>query len=371
MPNNQSRRKFLQTLSLGVGTALGASSVLANQRTGHQNYQKKLGIALVGLGSYSRNQLAVALQQTENCYLAGIVTGTPAKADEWSKKYSIPQKNIYNYQNFDQIANNKDIDIVYVVLPNSMHHEFVLRAAKAGKHVMCEKPMSVSVKEAEEMIAACKSAGVQLGIGYRLHFEPFTKEVMRLGQQKVYGDVRFMQTNFGFSIGDPTQWRLKHALAGGGPLMDVGVYCVQASRYITGEEPLWVTAQFGPITDKERFKDVEESVSWQMQFPGDAIVNGFTSYKSNIEQLYASANKGWFQLGPAYGYGPLKGRTSGGEMNQPVVHHQTVMLNGICSEFLETKKFPAHSNGEEGLRDMRILMSIYEAARTGKKISLV
>ena len=371
MPKNHSRRSFLQTVSLGIGTTLAASSILANAKPPFQKNQKKLGIALVGLGSYAKNQLAVALMQTDNCYLAGIVTGTPAKAEEWGKKYNIPQKNIYNYQNFDQIANNKDIDIVYVVLPNSMHHEFVLRAAKAGKHVMCEKPIAVSVKEAEEMIKACKDAGVQLGIGYRLHFEPFTKEVMRLSQQKVLGDVRFVQTNFGFSIGDPTQWRLKKDMAGGGPLMDVGIYCVQASRYVTGEEPLWVTAQFGPITDKERFTTVEESVSWQMQFPGNAMVNGFSSYKSNIEQLYVSANNGWIQMSPAYSYGPIKGRTSQGEMNQPIVHHQTVMLEAICKEFIETNQFPAHITGTEGLRDIKILMSIYEAAKTGKKISLV
>jgi len=371
MPTNQSRRKFLQTLSLGVGTSLVASSILANERPVFKKDQKKLGVALVGLGSYAKNQLTVGLEQTNNCYLAGIVTGTPAKADEWKKKYNIPEKNIYNYQTFDQIANNKDIDIIYVVLPNSMHHEFVLRAAKAGKHVMCEKPMSVSVKEAEEMIKACKDAGVQLGIGYRLHFEPFTKEVMRLTQQKILGDVRFVQTNFGFSIGDPTQWRLKKDMAGGGPLMDVGIYCVQASRYSTGEEPLWVTAQFGPVTDKERFTTVEESVSWQMQFPGNAMVNGFSSYKSNIEQLYVSANDGWIQMSPAYSYGPIKGRTSQGEMTQPVVHHQTVMMQAICKEFIETGKFPSHTTGAEGLRDMKILMGIYEAARTGKKISLV
>lgn len=371
MPTSHSRRSFLQTLSLGVGSTLVASSILANKTLPLIKNQKKLGIALVGLGSYAKNQLAVALTQTDNCYLAGIVTGTPVKAEEWSKQYNIPQKNIYNYQTFDQIANNKDIDIVYIVLPNSMHHEFVLRAAKAGKHVMCEKPMSVSVKQAEEMIKACKDAGVQLGIGYRLHFEPFTKEVMRLSQQKVLGDVRFVQTNFGFSIGNPTQWRLKKDLAGGGPLMDVGIYCVQASRYVTGEEPLWVTAQFGPVTDNERFTTVEESISWQMQFPGNAMVNGFSSYKSNIEQLYVSANNGWIQLSPAYSYGPLKGRTSQGEMNQPVVHHQKVMLQAICKEFIETNTFPSHTSGEEGLRDMRILMGIYEAARTGKKISLV
>ena len=335
MPANQSRRSFLQTLSFGIGSTIAVAALPAGKIHAKQPFskdKKKLGVALVGLGSYAKNQLAVGLEQADNCYLAGIVTGTPAKAVEWSKKYNIPQKNIYNYQNFDQIASNDDIDIVYIVLPNSMHHEFVIRAAKAGKHVMCEKPMANSVAEAEEMIAACNKAGVQLGIGYRMHFEPFTKEVMRLGQKKILGDIRFMQTNFGFSIGDPTQWRLKKNMAGGGPLMDVGIYCVQAARYTTGKEPLWVTAQFGPVTDTERFKTVEESVSWQMEFPEGTMVNGFTSYKSNIEQLYVSATNGWIQLGPAYSYGPISGKTSQGNMNQPVVHHQTVMLQAICKE---------------------------------------
>ncbi len=374
MSENQSRRSFLQNLGVGLGTtaaAFAVPSIMAIPEAKAQKDEKKLGVALVGLGSYAKNQLAVGLENAKNCYLAGIVTGTPAKAEEWSKKYNIPTKNIYNYQNFDEIIKNKDIDIVYVVTPNSLHKEFVVRAAKAGKHVMCEKPMATSVADCEIMIKACQDAGVQLGVGYRLHFEPFTQEVMRLGQKKVFGDVRFMQTNFGFTIGDPTQWRLKKAMAGGGPLMDVGIYCVQASRYVTGEEPLWVTAQFGPITDKERFKDVEESVSWQMQFPGGAMVNGFTSYKSNIEQLYVSANKGSFQLSPAYSYGPLKGRTHEGELKMPVVHHQTVMMEEVCKEFLATKTFPKHIDGNEGLRDMKILMAILEAAETGKRISLV
>ncbi len=372
MSNYSTRRSFLQTISLGIGTTIAATAIAGkNKYAPPGKEQKKLGVALVGLGSYAKNQLAVGLEQAGNCYLAGIVTGTPDKAAEWSKKYNIPAKNIYNYQNFDQIASNKDIDIIYIVLPNSMHHEFVLRAARAGKHVMCEKPMANSVKDAEEMVKACKDAGVQLGIGYRMHFEPFTREVIRLARKKEFGQTRFIQTNFGFSIGDPTQWRLKKDMAGGGPLMDVGIYCVQASRYVTGAEPLWVTAQFGPITDKERFTTVEESVSWQMQFPGDTMVNGFTSYKSNIEQLYVSADSGWMQLGPAYSYGPIKGRTSQGEMNQPVVHHQTVMLQAICKEFMDTGKFPTHINGDEGVRDTKILMAIYEAAKTGKRIPLV
>lgn len=370
MNKSQSRRLFLQQLGIGLSaTVVAAPSVMPFTHMG--NTGKRLGIALVGLGSYAENQLAVGLEKTKKCYLAGIVTGTPAKADRWKKKYAIPEKNIYNYQNFDQIAGNTDIDIIYVVLPNSMHHEFVIRAAKAGKHVMCEKPMANSVKECEEMIKACADAGVQLGIGYRLHFEPFTKEVIRIGQQKIFGDVRFMQTNFGFSIGDPAQWRLKKAMAGGGPLMDVGIYCVQASRYVSGEEPLWVTAQFGPVTDKKLFAEVEESVSWQMAFPGGAVVNGFTSYKSNIEQLYVSATNGWLQMSPAYSYGPIKGRTHQGEMKEAVVHHQQIMLDAIAQSFIDTKTFPEHINGSEGLRDMRILMAIYEAAASGKKIGLI
>jgi predicted dehydrogenase len=374
MSENQSRRSFLQNLGVGLGTttaAFAVPSLVAVPEPPFKKDEKKLGVALVGLGSYAKNQLAVALENAKNCYLAAIVTGTPAKADEWSKKYNLPKESVYNYQNFDEIAKNKAVDIIYVVLPNSLHPEFVIRAAKAGKHVMCEKPMANSVAECEAMIKACKDAGVQLGVGYRLHFEPFTQEVMRIGQKKEKGAVRFVQTNFGFTIGDPTQWRLKKAMAGGGPLMDVGIYCVQASRYVTGEEPLWVTAQFGPITDKERFKDVEESVSWQMQFPGGAMVNGFSSYKSNIEQLYVSTNDGWLQLSPAYSYGPLKGKTNDGDMKMPIVHHQTVMMEAICKEFLETGKFPSHIGGEEGKRDMKILMAIYEAAETGKKISLV
>ena len=374
MSNNHSRRNFLQKLSGGLGVTIASLAItdaLAMPAVKHPKDGKKLGVALVGLGSYAKNQLAVALEKTSNCYLAAIVTGTPAKADEWSKKYNLDKKNIYNYQNFDEIAKNKSIDIVYVVLPNSMHKEFVIRAAKAGKHVMCEKPMSVSVKDAEDMIKACQDANVQLGIGYRLHFEPFTKEVMRLSQQKVIGDVKFIQTNFGFTIGDPAQWRLKKAMAGGGPLMDVGIYCVQASRYVTGEEPTSVTAQYGPVTDKTVFKEVEQSISWQLEFPSGVTTNGFSSYRTNIEQLYVSATKGWIQMSPAYSYGPIKGATNQGTMNMPIVHHQTVMMEEVCKSFIDSGKFPVHMTGPEGLRDMKILMCIYEAAETGKKISLV
>ena len=183
--------------------------------------------------------------------LAGVVTGHPAKAEAWKKKYNLPDNNIYNYDNFDSIAGNPDIGLVYVVLPSSMHKEYTIRAAKAGKQVICEKPMAISSAECRDMIDACKNAGVQLAIGYRLHYEPYNLEMKRLGQEKVFGTVRYVEAGLGyktinfesgnggkeFDINDPSEWRLNKRWSGGGALMNLGVYCVQASRYMLGENP--------------------------------------------------------------------------------------------------------------------------------------
>src|SRR5690349_9596312 len=171
-----SRREAIKPLGLGGASLLFSPNSLLSATAKQKD---KLGVALVGLGYYSTDLLAPALQQTKNCYLAGIVTGTPSKAEEWKKKYNIPEKNIYNYQNFDSIANNPDIDVVYVVLPPSMHKEYVVRAANAGKHVWCEKPMAITAQECEEMINACKKNNRSLAIGYRLQHEPNTQEWRR------------------------------------------------------------------------------------------------------------------------------------------------------------------------------------------------
>ncbi len=370
-----SRRKFLQNVGAGIGTTAIAAALPSFKNIpspAESKYDgKTLRVALCGLGYYATNLLAPALMESSYCQLAGIVTGTPSKAAAWKEKYKIPDKNIYNYQNFDDIVHNKDIDLVYVVTPNSLHKEFVIRAAKAGKHVITEKPMATSVKDCEDMIKACKDAKVQLAVGYRLHYEPFNIEINRLGREKVFGQVRLIEASFGFKIGDPTQWRLKKSLAGGGPLMDVGIYCIQACRNVTGEDPVSITAQFGNITDKQKFAEVEETISWQMEFPGGAVSNSTSSYNANVERFFATADKGYFELSPAYGYGPLKGRTSKGELNLPVVNHQTAQLNGIGKAILENGQLPSHITGEEGLKDTRILYTIYEAALTGKKLSLV
>jgi predicted dehydrogenase len=361
---NYSRRSFLEKVGIGAAVAAALPS-LANTSM----YQgRKLNIALVGLGRYA-SYLAEGLQTAQFCRLAGIVTGTPSKATDWKQRYNIPDKNIYNYQNFDEVAKNKDIDLIYVVLPNAMHKEFTIRATKAGKHVIVEKPMAITEKDCQEMIEACNKAGVQLAMGYRLHYEPYNMEIKRLGQEKVFGQLKLIEASLGYKAGDPSEWRLKKALAGGGPLMNLGVYCVQVARYVSGQEPNSVTAQFGPVTNKTLFSEVEESITWQLTFPSGLVATSSTTYNCRIDRFFASADEGFFELSPAISYGPFKGRTSkGDEMNFPEINQQGTQCDEIAKVLLENKKLPDHISGKEGMQDVKIMQAIYSAAETGKRV---
>jgi predicted dehydrogenase len=361
------RRNFIKTSALAAASLpfIGASSPFLRAA----DADRKLGFALVGLGGLSTNQIAPALQKTKFCRLAGIVTGTPAKAEKWKAQYNLPDKNIYNYDTMEQMADNPDIDVVYVVTPNALHAEHTIKAAKAGKHVLCEKPMEVSSEKCQQMIDACKKAGRQLAIGYRLHFEPNNLECVRLAREKVFGNLKFIEADFGFRIGDPKQWRLNRALAGGGPLMDVGIYALQATRYITGEEPVQVTA-VETVTDPVKFKDVEETIAWQLKFPGGIVTSSTSTYNFNgMARYQAFAENGWFELSPAYGYGGIQGRRSDGQpINLESGDQFAVEMDNFAQCILNNQ--PTKVPGEEGLRDVNIMMAIYEAAQTGKTVSL-
>jgi predicted dehydrogenase len=380
MENHFCRRKFIRTsFNFGLSAiSMYAMSSLASckDKSGSENKseenmvqqqtKEKLGIALVGLGSYSTDQLAPALAETKHCYLAGIVTGTPEKAEKWKKKYDIPEKNVYNYESFDQIKDNSDIDLIYVVLPNAMHKEYVVRAAGANKHVICEKPMAITVEDCDAMITACQQAGKMLSIGYRLHFDPHNNEMMRLGQQKVFGNIKRVSAENGMK--DAKEWRLDKELAGGGPLMDVGIYCVQGVRYTTGLEPIAVIAQEGQKKDKEKFKEVEESLTWQMEMPGGVMAECKSSYSEEMNKLRADAEKGWFELSPAYAYKGIDGVTSEKSMNLPQVNQQAKQMDDFALAIKENRATPVP--GEMGRQDVKILQAIYESMRTGKRVEL-
>jgi predicted dehydrogenase len=326
----------------------------------------KLGIALVGLGTYSSEQLAPALKETKHCYLAGIVTGSPDKAQKWKTKYNLPEKNVYSYDNFDEVRDNSDIHIIYVVLPNSMHREYVVRAAQAGKHVICEKPMALTVAECDEMIDACKRADRKLSIGYRLHFEPHNIEMMRLGREKKFGRIQHMLADNGLK--DVKGWRIDKKLAGGGPLMDVGIYCVQGIRYTTGLEPLAVTAKEGEKKEPKKFREVEESLTWEMEMSDGITAKCKTSYSEEMNLLRAEAEEGWFELTPAYEYEGIKGETSNGKMDFPEINQQAKQMDDFAMAILQNRSTPVP--GEMGRQDVKILNAIYEAMRTGTRIPI-
>ncbi|RAJ06524.1 putative dehydrogenase [Chitinophaga skermanii] len=329
-----------------------------------------LRVAIMGLGGYA-TRVADAMQQCKRAKLVGAISGTPSKLTAWQAKYGIAEKNCYNYESFKNIKNNPDIDVVYITTPNALHHSQVIAAAAAGKHVICEKPMALNAKEGAEMVAACKKAGVQLLVGYRMHFEPKTLEVVRMRQDGELGKIKFFEGLSGFVIGDPTQWRLNKALAGGGALMDIGIYSINGARYMVGEEPIWVTAQ-ETKNDPVKFKaGVDETIQFQLGFPSGAVASILSTYSVNyLDRFYLVGEKGYANLQPATGYGPIKGYTNKGELTQPHQTHQTVQMDEMAAIILDGKKPIIPVDGEEGLRDLKIIDAIYEAVKTGKKISL-
>lgn len=357
-----SRRTFLHHAGLGAGGLLLSSALPSNP---FHKADEKLGIALVGLGSYSRGKLAPALMETENCYLAGLVTGTPAKAEEWSAKYDIPQTHIYNYESFDSIADNPDIDIVYVVLPNGMHAEYTIRAAQAGKHVICEKPMANTPEDCRAMIKACTDANVKLQIGYRCQYDPHHEEIMHLGQEEVMGPVKVIQTGNSFLMGgNNDNWRYKDpVLSGGGALMDMGVYCIQGARYTMGKEPVAVHAQSFNFRPQIIHPDLDDTMTFQLEFDNGAIANCMCSYNSRSDFLMVSAAEGNFDLNPCYQYNKPEGMAKDRKISFPASNQQARQMDVFVDNIREDS--PVKANGEEGLHDLLVVEALYRSAAGG------
>ena len=357
------RREFAKLGALGLAArfvlALGAQA-LAGQPSA-----KKTGYAVIGLGRIAGHFMPGALG-TSNSQITGLVSGHRDKAERIAAQYGVPASSIYNYDNFDEIAHNPAIDAVYVALPNSMHAEYTIRAAKAGKHVLCEKPMSVNVAEAEAMIAACKAANVKLMIAYRSHYEPTNLRAVKLIRDGALGQVQAIESAFGYNSG-PGEWRLNKKLAGGGPLFDVGIYSLNACRYLTGEEPAQISGFISTTDHDGRFDQVEENASWTMKFPSGIVASCNTTYGGDMGGYYrVHGSKGWLEASPAFNYHGLvlRGEFSGTKIEEPnpardpshfvaeANHFSNCVQNG-----LEPK-----TPGEEGLRDMRLITEIYRSA---------
>ena len=367
----ESRRKFIGKMAVSaVGLPLISPFSNPFEAFGPPVDGPVLRVAIMGLGSYA-NRVAEAMKDCTRAKLVGVISGTPSKVQSWQQKYGIPEKNCYNYENYDALKNNPDIDAVYLTTPNALHCEGARRVAAAGKHVICEKPMAVNAAEAREMVDACKAAGVHLLVGYRMHFEHKTLEVIGMRKAGDFGKVMFFQGQSGFRIGDPSQWRLDPKLSVGGAMMDIGIYSINGARYMIGEEPIWVTAQ-ETKTDPVKFREgIDETIQFQMGFPGGAVASCLSTYAINyLDRFYLVGTGGFAEMQPSTGYGPIEGRTQKGPLTAPHVTHQTLQMDGMARLILDGEKPEVPVDGEEGLKDMKIIDAIYQAVRTGQKVVL-
>ncbi len=360
MPFPMNRRRFLKQagIALTAASSLDFPSILLPSR------KEKLGVALVGLGRYSRGRLAPGLQMTEHCELRGIVTGSPEKIPVWQEQYGIPDANVYNYDTLDAIANNDDIDVVYIVTPTGVHARDAIRAAEAGKHVWCEKPMAMDEAECQAVLDAATKNGVSLSIGYRLQHEPNNQTVIRNAQERPFGAITEVRTGAGYSGAhrDPSNWR-RNASLGGGALYDMGVYPINAARYAMGQEPIAVRGRLW----SERtvmYNEVDEFAEFTLEFPNGVLAHGETAFGKRTNYLDVACADGWYRLRPFQSYTGVEGEASDGTV-WPVDpgHQQARQMDDDALAILEGR--PPRVPGSDGMADIRIVQAIRASSEQG------
>lgn len=372
-----SRRKFLRQSTLaatglvlaptiiGCGTKSSAPETATAPASAPEK-GRKLGVALLGLGSYSREQIAPSLQFTKHCELRGIITGSPEKIPEWQKKYGIKDENVYSYDNMEEMANNPDIDVVYVITPTATHKDFSVRAARAGKHVWCEKPMAMTPEDCQAIIDACAQNNVRLSIGYRMLHEPNTQKLIALSKEKAYGKFTGATALSGYPGQDPPTdyWRGQRAM-GGGALYDMGVYCVNGLRYGTQMAPVAVLEAM-----QHRPTEVDVTTEFTLAYPNGMTATGKTSVVTDYNLLRIEAEKGWHQVQPMQPYSGVAGSTSDGKILGPPIEGKQQPLQMDNDALAILNNTPVLAPGEMGKADIRVIRAIIESAETGKKVMI-
>lgn len=340
---------------------------------------QRVGFAIVALGRLSLEELIPAFGACGQARLTALVSGTPDKLRAVASQYGVPKDRCYDYSQFEALKDAPDVKAVYIVLPNSLHREYVQRAAAIGKHVLCEKPMATSSADAQAMVEACQRARVKLMVAYRMQYQPHQQRLARLVREQTFGRlVSLSSVNVQTVAANGTaQWRHKRALSGGGALPDIGLYCINTTRFLTGEEPIEVFAQqFSPAKDA-RYADVEESVAFTMRFPSNLLAQCFTSYGARDDK-YQRLNfaKATVEMPKAYSYRGQKLFVSEqrgeddlkSEIVIPEENQFARELDHFAACILENKN--PRTPGEEGLQDQRIMEALYESVRSGVPVKL-
>ncbi len=340
-------------------------------------FGKRLGIAVVGLGRLALTEILPGFAQSQHVRVTALVSGERDKARIIAAQYGVAEKNIYDYGNFDTLKNNQDVDIIYIVLPNAMHAEYVVRAAQAGKHVLCEKPMATNVADAQRMVDACKQAGRKLMIAYRCQYLPEYRALIEMARGKSLGALRLIEASNGQNNADNGQWRLIRAMSGGGSLPDVGVYCLNAARFITGEEPVEITARTTQPKDDPRFREVEDLCAFTLRFPSGVLATCSSGYSYRENRfLRVMGTEAWAGLDPAFGYdnltmqiGRRAGMSAGVEQRRWSPKNQFALEMDAFAEAIARDRTPL-TPGEEGLQDMKVIEAIYQAAASGAVVHM-
>lgn len=394
--NQSSRRAFLKTATAG-GAVLSGLINDTRQANAQQPDapkeklppERRLGWAIVGLGDFATKQILPNFADCERSKVVALVSGDRAKAERYAAQYGVKTANLYNYQTFDRMRDNPEIDVVYIILPNGMHHEYTIRAFQAGKNVLCEKPMANTVKECEEMIAASVKANKKLMIAYRAQYEPFNLAAIEKCRGGALGKIKTIISDHG-RIANPQekrdQWRLVKKMAGGGSLYDIGIYSLNATRYLTGEEPIEISARVFSTPGDPRFREVEETASFTLQFPSGVIANCVSSYGyEEVKRYQIYGDQAWLELDPATDY--YKHRMTIGRKNPQASEANETAPKSLVEEqqIREGNQFAAEMDhlsecvqenrqpktpGEEGLQDVRLMQLIYQAAREGKTLKV-
>jgi predicted dehydrogenase len=339
--------------------------------------ERRIGFAIAGLGRLSGEEVLPAFSECRRARITALVSGSPEKAAAVGASLGLAASSLYDYESFDRIADDPAVQIVYVITPNALHKDLVIRAARAKKHVLCEKPMATSSADAREMIEACDKAGVKLMIAYRSQYEKHHRKLLEHVRSGRLGALKLIEAVNAQNQGDPRQWRLRKALSGGGSLPDIGLYCLNEARFLTGEEPVEVSARIHSTPGDPRFAEVEESVAFTLRFPSGVLANCSCSYGAHKSQhLLVNGETGWARMDKAFAYRGQAlhiGALQGGEETQSTLAIEAT--NQFADEIDHMAQCVAENRmprtpGQEGLQDHIVMEAIYEAARTNRVIEL-
>ena len=335
---------------------------------------KRVGYAVAGLGFIAETSVLPAFRHSKKCKLVALVSHDPKRARQLGAKFGVHVNACYGYENYAQCLNHPGVDAVFVASMNAVHAEQTIRAAAAGKHVLCEKPLGTSVEECRRMVEACRKNRVYLMTAYRKYFEPGSVALKKLITRGKLGRLRHMFSTY-TEIVDPAKvaWQLNRRLAGGGSLMDIGIYCVNTMRWLAGNSPIEATAHIW-TDDRKRFGEVEDSIAFRLTHPEGLVCQGTSSYSAQAASfVQVHGDKGWAALNPAFAFEEerrLFGKIQGKWFEQKFkVMDEFVLELDHFADCIRRHRDPK-SDGMEGLLDVATIQAIYQSARENRTVPI-